>query len=55
MPGGLMQLTFTGDEDLYLNENPEITFLKKYIEDIQTFHQNLRRLNLTINKNMKKS
>lgn len=24
-----MQLTFTGDEDLYLNENPEITFFKK--------------------------
>ena len=24
-----MQLTFTGDEDLYLNEKPEITFFKK--------------------------
>ncbi len=28
MPGGLMQLTAYGDEDLYLTGNPQITFFK---------------------------
>lgn len=40
MPGGLLQIASSGIQDRYLTKNPEITFLKKHIGDIQTFPKN---------------
>ena len=37
MTGGLMQLVAYGAQDTYLTGNPQVTFLKLFIEDTQTF------------------
>ena len=34
MPGGLIQLIAIGEQDTYLTKQPEITFLKQFIEGI---------------------
>ena len=44
MPGGLMQLTFSGKEDLYLNKDPEITFFKKIYRRHTNFSTELKEI-----------
>lgn len=44
MPGGLMQLTFSGEENLYLNKNPEITFFKKIYRRHTNFSTELKEI-----------
>ena len=34
MPGGVLQLIMYGAQDFYLTGNPQISFLKLFIEDI---------------------
>ena len=41
MGGGLMQLVAIGAQDVFLTGNPQITFLKQYIEDILIFQKNV--------------
>ena len=56
MPGGLIQVTAYGDQDLYLSGNPEITFFKSVyrrhtnfaIETlVQVFDKEVTQLNKT--------
>ena len=44
MPGGLMQLTFSGKENLYLNKDPEITFFKKIYRRHTNFSTELKEI-----------
>jgi hypothetical protein len=44
MPGGLMQLTFSGEENLYLNKDPEITFFKKIYRRHTNFSTELKEI-----------
>ena len=41
MGGGLIQLVALGSQDVYLTGNPQITFLKQYIKDIQILLKNV--------------
>ena len=41
MGGGLLQLVATGAQDIFLTGNPEMSFLKVYIRDIQIFLRKL--------------
>ena len=37
MAGGLMQLVAYGTQDMYITGNPQVTFLKQYLEDTLIF------------------
>ena len=41
MPGGLLQISAYGSQDYYLTGNPQISFLKQYIEDTQILRWNI--------------
>ena len=40
MPNGEIQLVAKSAQDIYLTNNPKISFLKMYIKDIQIFQWN---------------
>ena len=44
MSGGLVQLTNTGDEDIHLTKNPEITFFKKVYKKHTNFSVDLKEI-----------
>lgn len=50
MGGGLIQIASYGLQDIFLIGNPQITFLKQFIENIQIFLWNINKNILMVSK-----
>ena len=52
MPGGIIDLRFTGDANIYINNNPQITFFKKVYKRYSNFSMEYIELPFNINNNI---
>ena len=52
MPGGLIDLKFTGDANMYLNNNPQITFFKTVYKRYSNFSMEYIELPFNVNRDL---